>query len=168
MIVSDASPLISLSRVGRLELLRILHGTAAVPPAVHREVVTEGKRRGRPDALAVEAAVGKWIEVRPVPPRFARSAAALRTEGRLGRGEAESIALAVALRAPLLMDDRAAVAVARRHGVATTWSTSLVLEAVVGGKLLRNEGRRIVEDLVTAGHHIAPGVLVELLRELSE
>jgi len=168
MIVSDSSPLISLSRVGRLELLRIVHGSAAIPPAVYREVVAEGKQRGRPDALAVEAAVGKWIAVRPLPSRLVRTAEALRTEGRLGRGEAESIALAVALRALLLVDDRAASSVARRHGVTTRWTTSVVLEAALGGKVRKAEARRIVENLVAAGHHIAPNVLVEVLRELSE
>ena len=133
MIVSDVSPLLSLSRVGRLELLRILHGTAAVPPAVHREVVTEGKRRGAPDGGAPGPG-GSRIH------RPRRGAPGTPPHGRPGR---------------------------RRGRASPRRGHLVVLEAVVGGKLRRDEGRRIVEDLVATGHHIAPGVLVELMRELS-
>jgi len=42
LIVADSSPLIHLSRIGRLELLRKVYGTILIPRGVWEEVVTEG------------------------------------------------------------------------------------------------------------------------------
>jgi predicted nucleic acid-binding protein len=40
-VVSDASPLIALERIGRLDLLADLFGSIAIPEAVAREVFAE-------------------------------------------------------------------------------------------------------------------------------
>ncbi len=41
-VVSDASPLINLARIGQLDLLRQLYGTMLLPEAVWQEVVVDG------------------------------------------------------------------------------------------------------------------------------
>jgi predicted nucleic acid-binding protein len=41
-VVSNASPLIALIRLGHLDLLRQLYGTVVIPDAVWHEVVVEG------------------------------------------------------------------------------------------------------------------------------
>ena len=41
-VVSDASALINLARIGELELLRQLYGEVLIPQAVWREVVVKG------------------------------------------------------------------------------------------------------------------------------
>ena len=100
-VVSNSSPLIGLSKVGRLSLLQILYGTILIPPLVYDDVVIKGK--GRPGAYAVKNAVDAgWIKVVPItdadniPPRFA------------GMGEGEAIALAIEQNAEfLIVDDRA-------------------------------------------------------------
>ncbi len=45
IVVSDSSPLIRLSQIGRLILLRKLFGVLLIPPTVYREVVVEGRER---------------------------------------------------------------------------------------------------------------------------
>ena len=57
-VVSNASPLINLARIGKLTLLRDLYGELIVPEAVWQEVVVEGA--GQPGADAVESAT--WIK----------------------------------------------------------------------------------------------------------
>lgn len=42
MIVSDSSPLISLARIGKLDLLHRLYGELLIPQAVWRELVVKG------------------------------------------------------------------------------------------------------------------------------
>jgi hypothetical protein len=42
-IVSNASPLINLARIGKLDILRHLYGELVIPEAVWREVVIEGE-----------------------------------------------------------------------------------------------------------------------------
>ncbi len=61
-IVSNASPLISLARIGKLDLLRQLYGVLFIPEAVWHEVVIEGV--GQPGADEVKAAT--WIKTKSV------------------------------------------------------------------------------------------------------
>jgi predicted nucleic acid-binding protein len=96
-IVSNASPLINLARVGQLDLLQQLYGELTLPEAVWREIVLEGA--GQPGAKAVEAAA--WIRVQPATNR--ELVQALRQE--LDAGEAEAIALALETKAELLLMD---------------------------------------------------------------
>ena len=64
MIVSDASPLISLAKAGKLFLLRELFGKVLIEEEVKRETIERGKEEGAPDALVIEDAVKEgWIEV---------------------------------------------------------------------------------------------------------
>ncbi len=58
-VVSNASPLITLARIGRLNSLQFLYGTVNIPTAVHNEVVVAGANM--PGALAVAQA--GWIQV---------------------------------------------------------------------------------------------------------
>ncbi|MEB3780665.1 MAG: hypothetical protein GSR85_10650 [Desulfurococcales archaeon] len=59
IVVSDSSPLIHLSQIGRLNLLKDLFRELLIPPAVYHEVVIEG--RGRPGSEEVREA--SWIRV---------------------------------------------------------------------------------------------------------
>lgn len=95
--VSNASPLLYLHRLGRLDLLRALHRSVIVPVAVFDELAA-GASLGVdvPDVARLD-----WIEVR------APSEAALsRVSPRLHRGERAALALALDLRdAMLVVDD---------------------------------------------------------------
>lgn len=61
-VVSNASPLIILARIGHLRLLADLYGRIVIPLEVHDEVVVAG--RGRAGSEEVREA--GWIEVRAV------------------------------------------------------------------------------------------------------
>ncbi len=56
-IVSNSSPLITLARIGRLDILRQLYSEIVIPEAVWHEVVVEGDEQ--PGAEAVRSA--SWI-----------------------------------------------------------------------------------------------------------
>lgn len=97
-IVSNASPLINLARIGKLDLLRELYGRLLIPEAVWREVVVDGA--GQPGADEVEGIV--WIERRAAKNKQLLQA----LQQELDAGEAETIALALEEGADwLLMDD---------------------------------------------------------------
>jgi len=96
-IVSNASPLINLARIGSLDLLHRLYGELIIPEAVWHEIVVEGT--GQPGAEEVTAAV--WIKTRAVTDR--QLVRALQQE--LDAGEAEAIALALEVEAELLLMD---------------------------------------------------------------
>ncbi len=62
MIISDSSPLVSLSYINKLDLLKELYGQLVIPQAVWNEVVVNGA--GEPGAQEVESA--DWIECKNV------------------------------------------------------------------------------------------------------
>ena len=127
-VVSNASPLINLARVGKLDLLRQLYGELFIPEAVWHEVVIEGV--GQPGADEVEAAI--WIKTRSVTNTPLVSA--LRQE--LDAGEAEAIVLALETEAKmLLMDERVGREVARHLGLRFTGLIGVLVEAKHNGVL---------------------------------
>lgn len=161
MIVADTTPLLHLARAGCLDLLPKLYERVAVPDAVWKEAYGSGK--DRPEAHLLEEARGGWLEVRALSARDRTRPDALRRAAPVGRGEAEAIALAEALKAPVLMDDRVAVDLARMRGLETRWTTSVVLEARRRGLLDRKAARSALEDLVASGLWIRQDVLLRIL-----
>ena len=100
IVVVDSSALITLARIGRLELLRQTTDVVHIPEAVFEEVVQKGA--GRPGSA--ELAQADWVRRRTV-----RDVASVdRLRARLGRGESEAIVLAKELGADFLVIDDAA------------------------------------------------------------
>lgn len=88
MIVSNSTPLIELSKIQRLEVLRDVYGTLVIPKAVYTEVVINGA--GKPGAAEVKGA--PWIHTHAVThPRQVQS---LYAHPSLDLGECEAIVLA--------------------------------------------------------------------------
>lgn len=108
IVVSDASALINLARIGELNLLHRLYSELLIPHAVWQEVVVEGA--GQPGAK--EARTSSWIETRDVSNEHL--VRALRQDW--DAGEAEAIALEVGADL-LLMDERLARETAQHLGV---------------------------------------------------
>ena len=121
-IVSNASPLINLARIERLDLLPRLYGELIIPEAVWREVVIEGV--GQPGADEIESA--SWVQVQPATNR--ELVQALRQE--LDAGEAEAIALALEVGAEmLLMDEHLGRETAVHMGVRCLGLIGVLIEA---------------------------------------
>lgn len=109
-VVSNASPLINLARIGQLALLPRLFGRLLLPQAVWQEVVEDG--RGQPGAEEIRRA--NWIERATVSNQ--PLVHSLRQD--LDAGEAEAIALAAEIQADwLLMDERLGRETARHFGL---------------------------------------------------
>jgi predicted nucleic acid-binding protein len=118
-VVSDAGPLMALAKIDGLNALFRLFPRILIPPAVHEETVVAGQRLGAPDAALLDACCKERKLDLAVP-----NLPLLFVEQRLGRGEEESIRLAIEQRADwLLIDDydarQAAEASFRAAGVAT-------------------------------------------------
>jgi predicted nucleic acid-binding protein len=159
-VVSNASPLINLARIGQLRLLHEVYGEIVIPEAVRNEVVREGT--GQPGAAELEQA--NWVEMQPVSNRLLVQA--LRQD--LDAGEAEAIVLALELKADLLlMDERLGRQVARHLGVAVTGLIGLCLEAKHKGIILA------VKPLLNtlrdqAGFHIRQSLYEQVLADAGE
>ncbi len=161
MIVADSSPLIHLSRIGRLELLRKVYGAILIPKGVWDEVVTQSK--GRPGASEVEKGLAEgWIKTARVS-----VLKVLEAEGALG-ADGEVVALARSRRIPILSNDRALAAIAKTHGVRLIWLTQTLVEAAEKQVISSEEGRLILRELVRAGLRVRSEVLAEVVHLLEE
>ena len=129
MVVSNTSPLISLSEIGLLHLVSQLYGTITLPGAVFDEVTVAGT--GAPGADEIRnARFVATVKLEDTP--------LLRTlMVELDAGEAEAIACAVQSRADwLLIDERRGRVIAERLGLRVIGTLGILIAAKRGGQLV--------------------------------
>lgn len=120
--VSDASPLIALLRVRRVELLREVFGRVVVPDAVWHEIAEAGKDKAGGEGFASL----EWIDRRTVSDQSLVSL----LRQNLGAGEAEAIVLArEAGAAFLIMDERLGRTAAKNLGLNVVGLVGILSEA---------------------------------------
>ena len=159
-IVSNASPLINLSRIGKLSVLKELYSELIIPEAVWHEIVVEGA--GQPGADEVKAA--DWIKQRAVTNRGLTQA--LKQE--LDAGEAEAIALALEIEAGLLlMDEHLGREVARHLGLRFTGLIGALIEAKRKG-IIRSIKPHLDELRDIAGFRLSEALYVRVLHDQGE
>ena len=158
-VVVDSSALISLARIGRLDLLPRIAGAVHIPEAVYREVVEHGT--GRPGSAEVAGAA--WILRRSV--RDPTSVEPLRA--RLGRGEAEAIVLAKELGADfLVVDDAVARRAAGSEGLVVVGLIGLLISAKQRG--LIPEIKPLLDELLASGFFLDESRYRSILRGAGE
>ncbi|MGB9866528.1 MAG: DUF3368 domain-containing protein [Bacillota bacterium] len=162
MVVSDATVLIGLSRIGLLWLLERLWGTVAVPEGVYREVMGDFPES---EELA-EAVEAGWLRVERVEDQ---KMIALLQAGLRGRGECECIVLARQIGArAVLTDDKKARKTVEASGIAAVGTLGLLVQAVREGILAKEEALAAIENLTRTNFRVSKAVVrkaVELIRE---
>lgn len=156
-VVADASTLIGLSRIERLNLLKDLYGTVLIPQSVYDEVVIESKYGSK------EIRTAKYLKVENVTD----SKVVELLLGHLGRGEAEVLTLSKEKKADLiLIDEKKARKAARRAGFAVVGVLGLLLAAK--NMALIPAVRPFVEELTKQGFRLSKRVTEEALKEAGE
>jgi predicted nucleic acid-binding protein len=159
-VVSDSSPLISLSAIGRFELLHQIYDEVYIPPAVWQETAVDGAGRAGASALAQSP----WVVLQPLlEPGLAQSRFPM-----LDAGEAEAIALALS-RYPgltVILDDLRARRIAERADLSVTGTAGVIVLAKQLG--LIHSAASVLGELVSAGHYLGKRALQELLSEANE
>lgn len=164
--VADSAPLIYLSKIGRLELLRA-YTEVFIPSAVYEETVSKGLEKGFLDARIIQKETEKEaIKIKELGAVQQKEAQELMKFAGIEAGEAEAIVLAKDLKSDLLLDDLVAQGVAKAIGLEPLWTTSFVLKLLSEKKLQKREARTTIEKLVEAGYRISEDVLIELLKKL--
>jgi predicted nucleic acid-binding protein len=151
-VICNASPLITLSKIGALHILPELFGKLIVATEVFHEVTVIGA--GRPGASDVQSA--PWIEVKSYTnsAEFAR----WRTQYGLGAGETATILLARELSAHLaIIDERTARALARGLGLSVMGCVGILESAA--RKNLMADLRSTYQQLLASGTYIDRAIL---------
>jgi predicted nucleic acid-binding protein len=119
-VISNASPIIALSSIGRLDLLRSLDERILTPTAVVAEVQAGG------------LVLPPWIE----PKEPSATALAAVRGASLGSGERAAVALALDLGdATIILDDRAGREAASAHGIPFFGTLAVLLAAKKTGHI---------------------------------
>lgn len=158
-IVSNASPLIYLAKVGRMGLLRRVFGEVLIPDEVKVEVVDRGKELGEGDAYIIERAINEgWLRVLSAEP--------MEIPIRLERGEVAVLSLAkkLGLR-EVLVDEVSARTAARLLDLTPRGTVFVLLRALEGKELDLNEFLDLLSKMVRQGFRLKEEVYVEVVRE---
>lgn len=168
MIVADASVLIALAKMRRLDLLRSVHQSVLIGPQVKAETVDAGKRILAPGVEHIEKALDDgWLQLARLSAKERSTAHSIITKGGLGAGEAESIALASSRKLTVMLDDKPARAFADVMGITFLGTAGLLFQAFVKKHLTLAE----LEDVIAALSQtiwLSPAVVSEILRKARE
>jgi predicted nucleic acid-binding protein len=167
--VCDSGPLIHLSRIGKIDLLKQLFGSVSITESAYREVVDEGRALGKAGVSAIEQAIEEgWIKVSKLEPRDLERAERLARSESLGEGDAKAIVLALKSRTTLVTNDRMVILSARAAGVECLWTTSLLLRAVKAKAATASEALHMLQRLAQTGLHMRLEVYEALRAAIEE
>ena len=159
LVLSDASPLIALSLIERLDLLHSLLGRITITNVVHAEVMAGGDRPGQAAiAAAIRAKRIRVIIDEGPEPKL----------GDLDEGEASILRAAIHHGVPclVLIDERAGRTVAKEAGIAHTGTVGLILQAKKRG--LVPSVRTLFEQLLAQDFRISAQLIRTALARAGE
>jgi predicted nucleic acid-binding protein len=158
IVVSNATPLIALAWLNRLDLLPTLFGTVHIPQAVHDEI------EHNPEAVgAAELSTAPWLEISPVQNTLAVSL----LFDQLDAGESEAIVLARELQAGLLlMDERRGRRRAIQVGLDVVGTLGILIQA--RRQNLVGPLRPLLDRLRQLPFHISEQLYQDVLQQVDE
>jgi predicted nucleic acid-binding protein len=143
----NASSLIYLAKANALRVAAEYLGTLLVPPAVWREAVEAGEKRGRPDAAAIRIALEHGV-VRHTPLVQKESERAERIARAFGIGAGESQVLTLgAEREVVLLDEHKATRAAGHLGILSIRTIVLPALCAQAGLLDRAGALALLDEL---------------------
>lgn len=159
IVVVNTSPIIYLSAINQISILKKLFQKVFIPDAVKREVLSGGK-----DSFGVrEIKSEKWIKTRTIKNKVAKKY--LLTD--IDDGEAEVIILAEELKAStIIMDDRLGKKIAKLRDF-NVFGTLRIL-AVAKEKGLITEIKPLIKKLKEVGFWISDDVYRAILKQAKE
>lgn len=164
-LIFDATPLIYLAKVDRLDLIEDIEERCVIPQEVYAEVVEDGLQQGYPDARRVDRCVeSDRLEVVTVEETalFER----LRENENLSRADIAVLACAETRDGIAVMDEAYGRNVADVERIRTRGTAYLVLSLAKRGAIDVEEARSIIDDMIDEGWYCSPDVYTAIVRKL--
>lgn len=158
-VVCNSTPLISLSSIKKINLLKDLFGTITIPEKVYNEVVVAGSEKyGSSDVKNCS-----WIKVSKTSDNILKNYL-MQT---LDEGESEVIVLADEIKADLvIIDERLARKYVEKAGLRLIGTLGILAKAKQAGYI--QEARPLVIDLLNKGIWFNKTLVNRILQELGE
>jgi len=166
-VVSNTSPLIWLSKIGRINLLRELYGEVVIPEEVYMEAVQRGLEDFS-DALVIQEGIDQgWIKVSNLNEEEAEISRRMAERAfEIHLGEAQAIQLARKINAVILMDESSGRVLAEAWGLRVRGTLAVILRALGEGLIDNENAKEHVLKLVNKGFRIEPRLLARILKEI--
>ncbi len=162
LVVSDTTPIISLRKAGKLNLLKELFGEVFIPRAVYCEI-TCNPATDEKEITAI--ADNQFLRVIEVENQLA--VYLLREQMKLGAGESEAIVLAESIQADLmLIDEKKARRITKEMGISITGTIGLLLCAKNAGYIINI--KPILDKMTEQKFHISDRLYNEELELVNE
>lgn len=158
-VVSNATPLIYLAKVGKIDFLKKVFGEVFIPEEVKIEAVDRGKLLGERDAYVIEKAIGEgWLKV--------LTTEIVEVPIKLEKGEVAVLSLAkkLGLR-EVLLDEVSAREAARLLDLTPRGTVFVLLKALEKKEMDLNGFLEVLNQLIRHGFRLKEEVYVEAVRE---
>lgn len=163
IVVSDTTPIISLLKIGQLNLLEKLFQRVMIPEAVYYELTSDGRFQSEAEQIQdsvfiekVKVTQTKYVEL-------------LRRATGLDIGESEAIIYTDENHAELLlMDEAKGRQVAKQMGLKIMGTVGILLAAHEEGLLRKEEILQCLDILRNSGRHISEALYEQLIEKLGE
>ncbi len=167
-IVADATPVVYLAKVGKLQLLKQLYEDVIVPPKIREELFT-GKH---PETAVIEEAYNAgWLEERALD-RSAKNfeSRQLREAPGLHKGESQAIALSYTGHLPLIMDEdeKTGRRIAKVWGIEVKGTLRVILEAYEARLIQYGETRELFRALLAERFRVTAEIYEQALALLEK
>lgn len=167
ILVFDSTPLIYLAKAGVLPKLAGLRMKLVIPRSVYEEVVVEGRRRGKEDALVVEKLVSdaSFAVADAHDKDFVKR---LLSNPGLSKADAETLALARELKAVAAVDESLCRSVAELEGVGFHGSVFLLFLLHKKKVISKADLKATINSMVESGWRCSTELYAAILAEIEK
>ena len=157
-IVSNASPLIFLAKIGRLNLLN--NYEIIMPKQVYEEINkgAETKEDAQKIKTFVEKSIIKVEEINIINEIDQHS---------LGKGEKAAISLAISKKIDIILfDERKARRIAKFYKLKPKGTIGMLIDAWKNKKITKEELKESIKKLIKEGYRISEELIIKLLNDI--
>jgi len=169
LIVSNATPLIYLAKMDKLNLLVELFEAIQIAPEVKKECVDRGKQRHYGDAEIIDRYIreGK-IKIHSLSTKTLKKSEELADLFQIDKGEAQSIILAKEKEeTQILIDQTHARKAAKFMGLTPRGTLYVLLKLVDRNIISKNEAIKLLNDLINSNFFVSVRIYQKVLEALS-
>ncbi|MBI2660609.1 hypothetical protein HYX07_05595 [Candidatus Woesearchaeota archaeon] len=152
--ISNATALICLSKINKLDLLKKTYSPIIIPSSVKAEVLVEGKEGYSSICNAIK---GGWIKV--IDPKRG-------IDLGLGAGENQAISLAIEKNDGIILDDAFAIKAAKAFNVPIVRTTTVIFTALRKKVINKAQALETLNKLIDEGYYISTRDYAALMSKL--
>ena len=161
--IIDASPLIILAKINKLEILKKTYESVEIASSVYQEVVVNGLKINSRDAHIVKEQIeSKNIKVLDLSSEFIKKAKKIESVYGIDTGEAETIALALKLnKKEVIIDEISAREAAKALGIKPIGTLRVLLIAYKNNLISKTGIKKLINEMENSKYRLSPKVLIE-------